>query len=179
MNENLKGIESTNTQLKNEYDLLKLRYENSENNYRKKILELEENKKKFHEIQTNFNFYNDKSNNSQMKLINNEKEKSEILNKEVDRLKIENKELIENNIILKEEIKKLIESNKLGRSFAKENKNIGQEEQMEILLKGYKEQMKVKLLRNFIIKRLEFNYFYTLINNINFTCLIITIFLEI
>jgi len=146
LNESLKNAESSYYQIKNDYDLLKLKFENSENNFKKKITELEENKKKFHEIQTNFNFYNEKSINNQMKMINNEKEKIELLTKENDRLKSENKELIESNINLKQEIKKLIESKNLNNINARLNKNIGQEEQLEILLKGYKEQMIVIII---------------------------------
>lgn len=139
----MKNLENNNTQVKNEYDLLRLKYENSEVNYKKKILELEESKKKFQEIQTNFNFYNEKGINNQMKLINNEKEKIELMTKEIDRLKNENKALMENNMNLKEEAKKLIDSKSLNNLNSRVNKNFGQDEQMEILLKGYKEQMKV------------------------------------
>lgn len=146
LNENLKNAENNSTQIKNEYDLLKLKFENSESNYKKKILELEENKKKFHEIQSNFNFYNEKSINNQMKLINNEKEKIEFMTKEIDKLRVENKNLMESNMNLKEEIKKVIESKNKININSRVSKSLGQEEQMEILLKGYKEQMKVRNL---------------------------------
>jgi hypothetical protein len=125
---------------------LKLKYENSESNYKKKILELEENKKKFHDIQSNFNFYNEKSINNQMKAINNEKEKIQLMTKEIDRLKVENKNLMESNMNSKEEIKKLIESKNFNNANSSANITLVKEEHMEILLKGYKEQMKVNIL---------------------------------
>lgn len=145
LNEKIKIFESTNISLKNELDLLKLRLENSENNYKKRIFDLEENKKMLNEMNNNFNFYNDKSVNTQMKLINNEKEKYELLIKEVDRLKNDNKELMENNMHLKEEIKKLLESKNNG-NLKINSKSFNHDEHMEILLKGYKEQMQVDII---------------------------------
>jgi len=130
---------------------LKLKYENSGSNYKKKILELEENKKKFHDIQSNFNFYNEKSINNQIKVINNEKEKIQLITKEIDRLKVENKNLLESNMSLKEEIKKLIQSKNFNNANSSANKTLVQEEQMEILLKGYKEQMKVNIFNFYAI----------------------------
>lgn len=147
----MKNLENGYTQIKNEYDLLKLQYENSENNYKKKILELEENKKKFHEIQSNFNLYNGKGINNQIKLINNEKEKNELMTKQIDRLKAENKALMEENMNLKEELKKLFESDKINEQNSQVVKTFGQQDHMEILLRGYKEQMKVNFLRYLII----------------------------
>ena len=130
---------------------MKLKYENSGSNYKKKILELEENKKKFHDIQSNFNFYNEKSINNQIKVINNEKEKIQLITKEIDRLKVENKNLLESNMSLKEEIKKLIQSKNFNNANSSANKTLVQEEQMEILLKGYKEQMKVNIFNFYAI----------------------------
>jgi len=144
--ENFKILEIANNKLKNEYDLLKLKYDNSETNYKNKILELEVNKKKLHEFQGNFNFYNEQSINRQTKLIKNEKEKIENMTKDIENLKSENKDLMESNMNLKEEVKKLllIESKKLDYSNSRANRSFGHSEQTEILLKEYKEQMKVK-----------------------------------
>ena len=142
----MKNLESANTQIKNEFDLLKLKYENFECNHKKKILELEESKKKFHEIQGNINFYNEISINRQMKLVNNEKDKIELMTIEIDRLKAENKDLMENNMSLREEVKKSVEVKNLKNTNARASKNFGQIEHTEILIKEYKGQMKVNIL---------------------------------
>lgn len=153
----MKKLETAYTQIKNEYDLLKLKYENSECNYNKKNFDLEENKKKLHEIQSNFDFYNEKSICNKIKLTKNEKEKIEIMTKENEKLKSENKNLMESNMNFKEEIKKLFESKNLEYANAKINKGFGQAEQMGILLKEYKEQMKVKCFLIFIFPDKHYN----------------------